>query len=46
MTDATLNRLAEKKINEACGKLPLEKKRVLAALLSVLLAAIKKAEIE
>jgi hypothetical protein len=44
MTDGTLNKLAEKKIHEACGKLPQEKKRVLAALLSAVLEAIKKSE--
>ncbi|HYM76125.1 MAG TPA: hypothetical protein VE377_09130 [Candidatus Dormibacteraeota bacterium] len=42
MTDATLNKLAEKKVHEACGKLPHEKKRVLAALLAAVLAAIKQ----
>jgi len=44
MTDAALNNLAEKKIREACGKLPHEKKRVLAALLVAVQQAIRKAE--
>jgi hypothetical protein len=44
MTDSTLQKLCEKKINEACGKVPKEKKRVLAALLAAVLDAIKKAE--
>jgi hypothetical protein len=42
MTDATLTRYCEKKINEACAKLPKEKKRVLAALLAVLSAQAKE----
>jgi hypothetical protein len=37
VTDATLDKLCAKKLNEACGKLPQEKGRVLAAMLSAVL---------
>jgi hypothetical protein len=42
MTDATLTKLCDKKINEAVGKVPKEKKRVLAAMLAAVLEAVKK----
>jgi hypothetical protein len=41
MTDATLTKLCEKKLHEACGKLPKEKARVLAAMLSVVLNGLR-----
>jgi hypothetical protein len=41
MTDLTLTKLCEKKINEACGKLPKEKGRVLAAMLSAVLKGMR-----
>lgn len=42
MTDLTLAKLCDKKINEAVGKAPHEKRRVLAAMLAAVLEAIKK----
>ncbi len=41
MTDAALGKLCEKKLHEACGKLPKEKKRVLAAMLSAVMEKIR-----
>ncbi len=41
MTDATLTKLCEKKLNEACGKLPKEKGRVLAAMLAAVLQGLR-----
>jgi hypothetical protein len=42
MTDLTLTKLVEKKLHEACGKLPKERKRVLAAMLAAVMDAIRK----
>jgi hypothetical protein len=41
MTDLTLNKLCEKKLHEAFGKLPKEKGRVLAAMLSTVLNSMR-----
>jgi len=41
MTDAVLTKLCEKKLHEACAKLPKERKRVLAAMLATVLDALR-----
>jgi hypothetical protein len=45
MTDATLDKLCAKKLNEACGKLPHERKRVVAAMLSATLLALREEDL-